>query len=64
MGDFALKILFRCYIPVNAFSEELKIKEEIYLEIMRIARRLNINFAFPSTSIYLENAKMPDPEEK
>jgi len=54
MGDFALKILFRCYIPVFTFAEELQVKEEIYLEIMRIAQRLEIDFAFPSQTIYLE----------
>jgi MscS family membrane protein len=54
MGDFALKIIFRCYIPVYTFPEELKIKEDIYLEIMRIAQRLSIEFAFPSQTIYLE----------
>ncbi len=64
MGDSALKILFRCFIPVHSIAEELQIREEIYLEIMRIAQRLKINFAFPSTSIYLEkNGESPFQEE-
>jgi MscS family membrane protein len=54
MGDFALKIMFRCYIPVFTFDEELRVKEELYLKIMRIAQRLEIEFAFPSQTIYLE----------
>jgi MscS family membrane protein len=53
MGDFALKIIFRCFIPVNNIGDELRIKEQIYLEIMRIAQRLNIEFAFPSQTIYM-----------
>ena len=56
MGDFSLKIMFRCYLPVFTFPEELEIKEEIYLEIMRIAQRLGIEFAFPSQTIYLDKA--------
>jgi MscS family membrane protein len=55
MGDFALKIMFRCYIPVFSFDEELKVKEALYLEIMRIAQRLGIEFAFPSQTIYIGN---------
>lgn len=53
MGDFALKIIFRCYIPVFTIEEELKVKEGIYLEIMRIAQRLEIEFAFPTQTIHV-----------
>lgn len=58
MGDFSLKIMFRCYIPVLTFDEELKVKEELYLEIMRIAERLEIEFAFPSQTIYMADGEV------
>jgi len=57
MGDFALKIMFRCYIPVLTFDEELKVKEEIYLKIIRIAQRLGIEFAFPTQTIHVEGGE-------
>lgn len=54
MGDFALKIHFRCFLPVYTFDEELRIKETIFMEIMRTAQRLGIEFAFPTQTVYLE----------
>ena len=54
MAGSSINIMFRCYIDTTAFPEELQIKEEIYLEIIRIAQQLGVNFAFPSQSIYIE----------
>lgn len=50
----SLDILFRCYINVNDFAEELEHREQVILEILRIAEDIGISFAFPSTSMYIE----------
>ena len=50
----SMNIMFRVYLSVPDYAEELATKEEIYLSILNIAEGLKISFAFPSTSIYVE----------
>ncbi len=54
MGDFALKIMFRCLLSVNNLADELVIKEGLYLRFMEIAAELGIEYAFPTTTVHLE----------
>jgi MscS family membrane protein len=54
MADSSLNVLFRVYLDTDSYAEELMIKEELYLIIMRMAKSLGIEFAFPSTSLYVE----------
>jgi MscS family membrane protein len=55
MADSSLQIMFRVYIETKVYGEELKIKEQVNLSIMRLAELLGISFAFPSTSVYVES---------
>jgi MscS family membrane protein len=55
LADSSLNIMFRCYLKTATYAEELQLKEELLLEILRIARDCGVSFAFPSTSIYMEN---------
>ncbi|MFT7603704.1 MAG: MscS family membrane protein, partial [Saprospiraceae bacterium] len=52
----SLNILFRSYINVNTYADELKAKESILLGILRLAESLNVSFAFPSSSVYINTA--------
>ncbi len=54
MADSSLNILFRVPIQTTTYAGELKIKEELLFAILRLARLLGIQFAFPSTSVYVE----------
>ena len=54
LADSSLNIMFRCYITVPTFAEEAVVKEELLFQIIRLAEKLGVNFAFPSTSVYLE----------
>lgn len=54
-ADSSLSILYRVYLDTNSYAEELKIKEEISLSILRMANQLGIRFAFPSTTLYVED---------
>ncbi len=54
-GGSALNILIRCYVNFadwGAFTAE---KEKILLEIMRVVQHTNLQIAFPSRSLYIEN---------
>ena len=59
MGDSGIKIMFRCYLDVPSFADELVAKEKMYLDIIRIADRMGVEFAFPTTTVHLEG--MPKP---
>lgn len=60
MGASSLDILFVIYIDTADYAEELRIKEELYFAILRLAESLNVHIAFPSTSVYIES--MPEKE--
>lgn len=54
LADSSLSILFRAPLQVPDYATELAVKEELLLSILRIANVLDISFAFPSSSIYVE----------
>ena len=54
MSASSLDIFIRVYIAVNDIQEELKIREEIFFEIKKIAENNHVDFAFPSTSLSIE----------
>ena len=60
MEASSLNILFRVYLEVGTYAEELKAKEALLLGILRLAEAIGVRFAFPSSSIYVESL----PEQK
>ena len=68
-GDSALIIFFRAYLNVPGYAEELKVREELMLGIIKLAQALEVRFAFPSNTIYIEDfpekkPKTPDYQGK
>lgn len=62
LGDSSVNILFRAPLQVADYATELKVKEELLLAILRIADSLEISFAFPSSSLYVET--MPSEQKE
>lgn len=62
MSASSLDILFRCFLQVPGYGQELSAREELLMSILNLAEDLGVSFAFPSTSLYVE--KMPEREEK
>jgi MscS family membrane protein len=58
----SLDIIINGMLDVRTWGDELKAKQEILLTVIRLAGILNISFAFPSTSVYME--KMDTVSEK
>ncbi len=54
-GDSALMIKIYIFANTPVWSEYLDIREDINLKIMQIVQKHNSAFAFPSTSLYVEN---------
>ncbi len=54
MADFSLNIFIRAYMIAPTYADELRIKESIQLAILRWAEALEVRFAFPSSTMYIE----------
>ncbi|WP_375578353.1 mechanosensitive ion channel family protein [Marivirga tractuosa] len=55
MSAYSLDIMFYVFLDVPTWGEELKYKEEILLSIMKLAKQLGVNFAFPTQTLHMEN---------
>ncbi|SHJ94876.1 MscS family membrane protein [Reichenbachiella agariperforans] len=55
MGSHSLDILFYIFFSAPTWSDELKFKQEIILEILKLGRELSVHFAFPTQTLHVEN---------
>jgi len=55
MSNFSLNILFRAQIRTDDYSEELRVKEELFLGAIRLAAALGVEFAFPTSTVHVES---------
>jgi MscS family membrane protein len=53
-SDSSIDMYVRCFAKTNDWSEWLKVKERLAIEIKQIVEKNNASFAFPSQSIYVE----------
>lgn len=51
----SLTILFRSYVEVSTYKEELQVKQDLLLAILRLAETIGVRFAFPSSTVYVED---------
>ena len=59
MSSSSLDILFYTFLAVSTYTEELTARHEILIKLLKLAETLGVEFAFPSTSIYLEAEGSP-----
>ena len=57
----SMDILVRYFTKSADYNESLAINERLYLSIIDLMERHGVSFAFPSTSVYLQNAAPPAP---
>ena len=50
----SIDLYVRCFTVTNEWSEWLKVKERLAVEVKKIVESNGASFAFPSTSIYVE----------
>jgi MscS family membrane protein len=55
-GDSALMVLVQCYALTTDYDEWSQLRQDLYLRIIGIVHEAGSDFAFPSQSIYVENA--------
>lgn len=52
MGDSSIDILLTCFFLVPDFSSEAKARGALILDIMRLAQKMRIEFAYPTRTVY------------
>jgi MscS family membrane protein len=57
-GDFSLKILVYLFVATPDWTTELREKHRFYVDIIRLAERIGVRFAFPTQTLHL--ASVPD----
>lgn len=57
LDESSINIRFRGYVKSGAYDKFLKVRGEFLSEIIKNFRQNNIDFAFPSRSIYIESDK-------
>jgi MscS family membrane protein len=54
-GASSLDVLVHFYVTAATWSEELAIRHEIFLDIIRAAEALGVRFAFPTRTLHVES---------
>ncbi|MCB1177928.1 MAG: mechanosensitive ion channel family protein [Leptospiraceae bacterium] len=57
-GDSSLNVLMQFFLNVNNFADYLDQRQFMFLEVMRLAKELDISFAFPTRTLHVES--MPE----
>ncbi|QSE97276.1 mechanosensitive ion channel family protein [Fulvivirga lutea] len=54
MGASSLDVLFYIFFEVPTWTEELRSRHEVLLEVVKLAENLGVNFAFPTQTLHVE----------
>ncbi len=57
-GPSSLDIFVYCFTKTTNWAEYLQVRQEVFLQFMKVVEELGLSFAFPSQSLYVE--KLPD----
>ncbi|SME87857.1 mechanosensitive ion channel family protein [Desulfovibrio gilichinskyi] len=58
-GSSSIDIIVYLHLHVSNREEELILREKFILDAINLAKRLEIEFAFPSRTVYMRNEEMP-----
>ena len=58
LGASSIDVLVHYHLVTDSWTRELELRGEHVLAFMRIAEEVGVSFAFPSTSVYVE--QLPD----
>ncbi len=58
-ADSGLEVLVYYFLEVSSWSDELRQRHLIYLEILRLAESLGVDFAFPTRTLHIASSPKP-----
>jgi MscS family membrane protein len=53
-GDSSLNIMFYIFFQAPNWALELQYRHEIIIQILKLAEKLNVRFAFPTRTLHME----------
>jgi MscS family membrane protein len=59
LGSSSLDVLVNYHIKVGSWDEELAVRQAVLCEVLRLAERLEVSFAFPTQTLHLASAPSP-----
>jgi len=59
MGDFSLQVLVQFFVITSDPMEELELQQEILMDILRIAKQVEVEFAFPTQTLMVPSLGKP-----
>lgn len=62
-GDSALAIMLYCFMDTPDWAAEVRVRTNLNLEIMRLARELGVEFAFPTQTVHVDSMPAPRTEQ-
>lgn len=62
-GDFSLNVLVYCFLKVDSWSAELRERHNFLLEILRLAEKLGVEFAFPTQTMHIDSVYQDQPRQ-
>jgi len=62
-GASSLNVLVYCFLEVSDWSVELREKHNFFLEILRLAEELGVEFAFPTQTVHVDSFYGDEPRK-
>lgn len=59
IGEHSLDVMLYYFFEVRTWSEEVRERHNVYLEIMRLAKALGVEFAVPTRTLHIDRAVAP-----
>ncbi len=59
----SLDVLLYCFLQTPDWSTELRERHRLFIDILRLAQRLGVQFAFPTQTVWLERSREAAREE-
>ncbi|MDH5491929.1 MAG: mechanosensitive ion channel family protein [Myxococcales bacterium] len=57
----SLEVMLYFFFEAESWSEELRNRHNVFLEILRLARALGVSFAFPTQTLHIDSVAQPAP---
>lgn len=58
-GDSGLGVMVYCFMDAPSWAQELAIRTNLNLEILRLAKDLGVSFAFPTRTLHIDTQAVP-----
>ncbi|MFQ5501485.1 MAG: mechanosensitive ion channel family protein, partial [Phycisphaerae bacterium] len=62
-GPHSLDVLLYCFHEAPDWSTELREKHRLFADILRLAERLGVEFAFPTQTLHVQKSDAPPPSK-